>query len=330
MSTPEPESPPSCWVLTEGMVGMDVQARGLAEALGLDPRVMRVALRRPWRWLPPLLVPNPLQFVAAESRPAGPPWPGVLISCGRKSVAPAMTMKRLAGAATFAIHIQDPGVTPARFDLVVAPSHDGLKGLNVIETLGSLGRVTPERLAEAKARFLGRFGHLPQPRVAVLIGGASRAFELTEEIARRLVRDLVSLARRHGAGLMVTGSRRTGPGIMELVREGLRHVPAEIWNGKGDNPYLGMLALSDHVIVTGESVNLVSEAAATGRPVHVVPLKGGSARFDRFHRAMERAGITRPFDGRLDRWSYEPLQETRRVAEDIGRRWRARRAGLPG
>ena len=320
MSDPKPDAAPSCWVLTEGMAGMEAQARGLAEAMGLEPRVLRVELTRPWRWLPPRLVPDPLRFVAAEGRPAGPPWPDMLISCGRKSVAPAMTMRRLAGAATFAVHIQNPGVDPARFDLVVAPSHDDLEGLNVISTLGSLGRVTPERLAEAGPRFLSRFGHLPQPRVAVLVGGDSRAFELTEDIARRLVRDLVSLTRRHGAGLMVTGSRRTGPGIMELVREGLRHAPAEVWNGEGDNPYFGMLALCDHVIVTGESVNLVSEAAATGRPVHVVPLKGGSARFDRFHRAMERAGITRPFDGRLDRWSYQPLQETRRVAEDISRR----------
>src|SRR3546814_3642619 len=34
------------------------------------------------------------------------------------------------------------------------------------------------------------------------------------------------------------------------------------------NPNFGILGLADHVIVTGDSVNMVSEAASTGKPVH--------------------------------------------------------------
>jgi hypothetical protein len=88
---------------------------------------------------------------------------------------------------------------------------------------------------------------------------------------------------------------------------------AFIWDGSGDNPYFAMLGLADAIIVTADSVNMVSEAAATGKPVHVVPLDGGSAKFTRFHRAMAEAGITRPFRGAIESWSYRPPDEAGRA-----------------
>ncbi len=291
--------------------------------MGLEPEVKRVELAKPWSWLPPKFVAQPLRALSPNSDALDPPWPALLISSGRKSVAPAMAIRRGAAGATYALQIQNPAVDAVNFDLVVAPAHDGVKGHNVVETVGALGRVTPERLAESANRFEAQFQHLPRPRLAVLIGGNNRAYKLTDAIARRMIRDLASVARQDGAGLMITASRRTGSNVMALLRQGLANVPAEIWDGDGENPYFGMLALADHVIVTGDSVNMISEAASTGHPVHVVHLEGGSAKFDRFHQAMKKAGITRPFAGRLYHWSYEPLQEARRVAQEVRRRWPA-------
>jgi uncharacterized protein len=71
-------------------------------------------------------------------------------------------------------------------------------------------------------------------------------------------------------------------------------------------------------------VSMVSEAAATGKPVHVVDLEGGSAKFARFHQAMREAGITRPFTGVIERWSYEPPDDTARAAAEIRRRLASR------
>ncbi len=56
--------------------------------------------------------------------------------------------------------------------------------------------------------------------------------------------------------------------------------------------------------MTADSVSMISEAAATGKPVHILDLDGGSAKFARFHAAMQDAGITRPFTGRIEVWSY--------------------------
>src|SRR3546814_9903310 len=119
---------------------------------------------------------------------------------------------------------------------------------------------------------------------------------------------------------MSTPSRRTGRRNEEILRRGRAGLPAEIWDGDGENPYFGILALADHVVVTGDSVNMVSAAASTGTPVHVVHLQGSSAKFTRFHEALVSAGIPRPFTGTLEAWSYAPLDETSRVAGETRRR----------
>ena len=108
------------------------------------------------------------------------------------------------------------------------------------------------------------------------------------------------------------------------LRAALAGLPAEIWDGTGDNPYFGYLGLADAVIVTSDSVNMVTEAAATGKPVHVVDLEGGSAKFAAFHAVMREAGVVRPFAGRIEHWDHPPLLETGRVAAMVWERYRAR------
>ena len=122
--------------------------------------------------------------------------------------------------------------------------------------------------------------------------------------------------------LLVTPSRRTDPAGLAILRRTLEGLPAEIWDGRGDNPYLAYLGLADAFVVTCDSVNMVCEAAATGKPVHVADLPGGSEKFRRFHRAIRDAGITRPFAGEIGDWSYPPLNETARVAREVRRRLR--------
>src|SRR5260370_40738314 len=65
-------------------------------------------------------------------------------------------------------------------------------------------------------------------------------------------------------------------------------------------------------MVTADSVSMISEAAATGNPVHILDLDGGNAKFARFHAAMQAAGITRPFSGRIESWCYPIPDDTAR------------------
>lgn len=308
-----------CWVVSDGTPGMENQALGIAQALGLAPEIKRIAPRFPWRFLPPPLWLWPLRATTGDA--LEPPWPDILIATGRPTIAPALAIKARNAGRTFAIQIQNPGLLRPRFDVVVAPLHDRIAGDNVIATRGSLHGITPERLAEAARRFAPRLAHLKRPIVAVLVGGDNKVYRLTPDLTRRLCGELRMLAEKFGAGLAVTPSRRTGAANEAILREMLKPLGAEVWDGTGENPYLGYLALADAVVVTGDSVNMVSEACATGQPVYVFDLEGGSAKFRRFHALLRASGLTRPFEGTLASWRSEPPDDTRRAAEAIKARY---------
>src|SRR5690606_23444178 len=107
----------------------------------------------------------------------------------------------------------------------------------------------------------------------------------------------------------VTPSRRTGAANVARLRAGFAGAAAVVWDLVGENPYFGFLGQADHVIVSPDSISMVSEACATGRPVHVLPLAGGTAKFHRFHAGMRAAGYTRPLGERLETWTYPPLDD---------------------
>ena len=94
------------------------------------------------------------------------------------------------------------------------------------------------------------------------------------------------------------------------MKERLAEVPYFLWEGEGENPYFGLLGLADFIVATPDSVNMISEAASTGKPVYVAPLPGGSPKFDRFHRMMQDEGLVRVFEGRLAPYEYKPLDDT--------------------
>ncbi len=319
----------TCWTLTEGHAGMEVQTRALAQALGFDAVVKRAPAPSALGWLPARLWPLPLTIANARGAGLNPPWPDVLITCGRRSVPLALAIRRAsrrAGRGTFTIHIQNPRVPLALFDAVVAPSHDGIAGPNVVTCLGSIHGLTAPRLVAEAAASGTRFAQLPRPLVTVLVGGANRAYGIGGREIAQLADNLAALAERQGCGLAVVPSRRTGAVNVDILRARLAGTDAYIWDGVEGNPYLALIGLADALVVTCDSVNMVCEAAASEKPVYVMMYPGTSARFDAFHHAMRTRGHARAFDGTIDfNWKPEPLREIYAVAAELAPRIRAAR-----
>lgn len=340
------EKKPVLWIVTEGLTGTENQCLAVAQALKIEPVVKRIDLRQPWKFLSPWLG---FERAGTFSPRLEGPWPDILIASGRKAIAASRYVKKQSGGKTFTVHLQDPRINPRHFDLVAVPAHDPARGENVIVTDGAPNLVTAEKLGEAKQKFAALFSPLPSPRVAVLIGGNSKAHRMTPDIILKLCEHLNGL----NAGLMVTASRRTGDKNLNLLKQSLNlplpvgrgqgggcpgldlNIKTEhphpnpppigggdafLWNGTGDNPYFGMLAWADHILVTEDSVSMVSDAGTTGKPVQIIALDGGKARLGRFHEHMRARGVTRPFDGKLESWTYPRLNDAENVAAAISGR----------
>lgn len=298
------------WAVSDGRAGNVAMAMGLAERVAAltESRVLQrdLAVNGAKAWLAARLPWLPSQLQMATY-----PHPALVIGAGRR-VAPAVASMRTTGAKV--VQILDPKMDLKRFDLVVAPEHDGLTAPNTLATLGSVHRVSTQRLASAKAAWAETFDGLNRPLISVLIGGSTRRTPMTKAMASELALALRALADR-GAGLAITTSRRTPEAHAKMIAAAVPE--AMFWDGQGENPYFGMLACADAMIVTDDSVNMASEAAATGKPLAIYPLLRERGKIARFHERLIAVGRAQWFDGLIPESQAGPLDETGRAAQRV-------------
>jgi len=320
----------SGWVVTDGKVGNEVQTRGVFDALGLDYHIKRVDPVGIWRALSPWGPVNPAERFGTDASQFRSPWPDFAIAVGRLTTPYIRRLKRAAGRSTYTIILQDPKVGAEAADLFWVPDHDARRGPNVVTTPTAPHSFTTRRIAELRRSMPVEIAALPAPRVAVSLGGPNGDYRYTPAVLAHLASALRSLVAL-GAGLMITPSRRTPAEIGAFVRHATEGAHCWFWDGEGENPYPGFLAHADAFIAPADSVNMVGEPCATGKPVYVFEPEGGSPKFARFHDALRRRGATRPLPERFERleaWSYTPLNSAETIAAEIARRWIKRRQML--
>ncbi|MGI9524070.1 MAG: mitochondrial fission ELM1 family protein, partial [Hyphomicrobiaceae bacterium] len=275
------------WLITDGKAGMVAQVQGVAEALGLDYCFKTVNPTGLLKWMSPWgPVGRHVRF-GEQGAEFGPPWPEIAIATGRVSIPYVRALKAQAGSSCFTVVLQDPKTGPSTADLIWVPEHDRRRGANVITTLTAPHGFSSERLELRRQVIPDAISKLPKPRVAVILGGKNSVYKFEEQDDLNLQSALQSIALQ-GVGFMVTTSRRTHKRLENAVRMAIEAAPHIFWSGTGDNPYVDFLAHADWLIVTADSVNMTSEACATGRPVYVFEPEGGSAKFTRFHEALRR------------------------------------------
>lgn len=290
------------WVLEDPRAGTAAQALGIAERLGAPFR--RVPLRfgplarLPWPW--------PTLAGLADRSEFAPPWPSLVISAGRRS-APISRWLRRRGART--VHAMRPGFGARDFDLLALGAHDHPPPApNVLVIQGAAHRLTPRALASAPATFPD-FAALPRPIVTLLLGGPVRGEGMEPAVGTRIAQQAAAL----GASLLVTASRRTGAAATGAVAEALKDFPHVLypWGGSGANPYLAMLAMADLLVVTGDSISMLSEALMTEAPILVADPGGLGPR----HQAMTGSLIAAGLAARLG----DPLPPPRAVRDETAR-----------
>lgn len=315
------------WVLEDPRAGTAAQAIGIAERLGMPFRRLKMT----WTWKTHVagFAPNgSLMGVTPDFATDLPPdeTPTLVISAGRRSAPVALWLKARFGCKL--VHCMSQGMTRlfnrTTFDLLVIPAHDRpVAAPNVMPILGGTHRVSPMILAQAESAWQERLGHLPHPRVALIVGGRVRSVGMPPQMALQLGREVALLALGMGGSVMATTSRRTGKPASDALAQGLGPVLHVLyrWGEPDENPYLGYLATADAIVVTADSVSMISEACATEAPVFVALPELARPRHRMLIETLVQAGQVRPFTQTLSRWDREPLDESGRVADEIHRRF---------
>jgi mitochondrial fission protein ELM1 len=299
---------PEIWVLCDDRMGNTSQALGVAEALDL-PFVVKKITYTKHSGLPNALRCNLSGVDEKRSDPLTAPWPDLVIAAGRRLAPVARYIKRKSRGKAKLAHIMWPGFPTFGFDLIAVPQHDRVRPRKrVLRTVGAPHRITPEILMREGKMWQKTLHHIPTPYIALLLGGNSKEGEFTVTHARQLGQMATAFAKEHGASLLITSSRRTGVEVQTALLSAIKvpyhfHDPNKV--GKL-NPYIAYLALSDYIIVTGDSTSMCSEACASGKPVFIYSPEGvASAKHKRFHSQLFEGGYARPFLAHADGTPFE-------------------------
>ena len=263
------------WVLAGDKPGDNAQSLSLAAALGWPTEVkqLRYGSRGPSPFPPFGEVRFPLDVAA--SSPLEPPWPELVIGCGRRSVGVACEIRRRAGAGTRLVQLGRPRADLALFDLVVTtPQYRLPERANVLHLALPMHRFDRDAATRAAAEWEPAFAALPLPRIALLVGGTAKPFVFDAAAARRLAAQVNALVRGETGSLLVSPSRRTPAAAAQVLSRAIE-VPAYVhhWSAEASaNPYLAYLALADAFVVTGDSASMLTEACSTGRRVWIAEL----------------------------------------------------------
>ncbi len=305
-----------CWLLTEGAHGMISQVEGLASAMNATFDHKTVKLKNIFKLIPPKFSPKSKSiFNFNELTKSVNLLPDYLISCGRKSVIPNIVLKsyfkNFYNHNIKNIHIQDPKISSDNFDYIIVPEHDNpVEGNNIIRSIGALHYVTEKEVENSN--------HQKKLVVTIVLGGPNKYYLFSENEIEKFIFKITQ-AKNNITKINIIGSRRTPFQLFENIKKKFN---TNIFNYdfslKKEN-YLKLMSEASHIVVTSDSISMISEAAITGKPIYVVELtkSKNDYRFQRFINLFEKLGIIRKLDQTLDNWTYEKLYETKRIANLI-------------
>jgi mitochondrial fission protein ELM1 len=321
-------------ILSDGRTGHENQSRGVAAALGFpDPEVITLQKAYPQRWLKwlpvSLLYSNwgVAQEAARHSH--------LLMATGSGPTRASAKLKENFPH-LFNVALLRPTVPFAAFDVVSCPLHDGAGNApNLVTTLGNTNLITSEKLAQEGQRWAKRLSSVRGFKVAVLVGGPSGHGGIAEREVGPFFQSLIAtLKAQHseGAGLLITTSRRTTPGMLAAIQAELQAggLPFHLWHPADpqnrDNPYFAYLHHAHAVLVSADSTSMVSEACTSGKPVYVWGERAGlPSKFQQLYTTLINQGRLVWWDGQFSlRAPAAPLLDTQVVAGFIRAKWQKR------
>lgn len=308
--------PPRVWLVIGDKLGDNAQVEVLAAALPWPVEVRRLRFLEQYQLGKPRFKASLYHVDRDKSDPLAAPWPDLVLTIGRRPSMAALWIKEQSGGRTKLVIVGRPRRHMDRFDLIIGTSLYRLPDSPRIVRLGlPLMRIDHARIDAAREVWRERLAPLPRPLTAVLIGGATKPFAFDADVAATLLDGLQDMQRRDGGSLYLTTSRRTGAAVNDALAANL---PAggQLFRWRADatdNPYLGLLALADRFVVTGDSISMMVEVARLGRPLAIFPLP-----VRRSFRDGIVAGLAERLQGSADGAGGGPLRWLGDALGDLG------------
>lgn len=261
------------WALLGHRTGDNNQVLRVARELGVPFRAVELRYNA-LAHLPTRLGGASLASLESESREMiRPPWPELVLGIGSRSVPVALAIREASGGKAKLVRLGNPRLDPGNFDLVVTTDQYRVPDApNVVRLPVGISTAPQVEPTERESDWLARF---PRPRRLLLLGGETFMWRLHSQSVAAAAR---AIARKPGGSVIAVRSRRTGSDVLREVGAVLAGPDTALVRGSFPR-YPVLLAAADEIYVTADSVAMVSDAVATGKPIGLVlPKKTASGR----------------------------------------------------
>jgi mitochondrial fission protein ELM1 len=256
------------WVLLGPHKGDNHQVLALAESLGVPYRTIEMR----YRWF--AHVPAALRWATlfqlepGSRREIAPPWPSLVLGIGQRSAPVARYIQRASGGRSKIVRLGDPMVSHRLFDLVITTGQYAVRDAdNVIRVPITITNQDEVRADKIEERWLQSFA---RPRRLIVIGGRTSLWKFGTDVVTAAARTLQQKAALDGGSVIAVTSPRTSSALISAAQAALGREAVVT----GPFPRYGtLLDAADEIHVTGDSVSMLSDAVASGKPVGLIPLE---------------------------------------------------------
>ena len=265
----------NCWILSDNLIGHEKQSISLAEKININYKIIKTKKLN-------FFERNLIDFFNLKKTSFfKEPWPKYIISCGKNTAYYSKLIKKKTDQRIFSIFIQKPPINIKNFDVVVVPKHDNCKGENIIETNGSLTKINLKYINNIKK---SKKNNLSKKKfITVLIGGNSRHHKITKKILEKIVDKLNQIQNIYKINVLMLFSRRTESNDVLFLKKNLSHTNFTFIEPNSNKiSYLDAIAFAKAIIVTSDSVSMVTEACSSGKPVYIIDIPTKSKKFSLF------------------------------------------------
>ena len=287
------------WVISDGTKGMENQSLALAKLLNINFELVKYNppyFLKKFPLIRKLFISSVKDHLLKNKSP-----PSFIITTGKRMAGVSIALKFILKDKVKNIHIQNPKLPFEYFDLLLIPEHDNITAKNVIQTKGALTFFNFNELNKFQEREINLIKRSKKNLVLLMIGGNSKGYKPKNFDYYHLSMKVLEATKNLNCKLLVLLSRRTPLKAAKILNYSfIKHDENfQIVTSTEQNPYPEILQIADYIIVTSDSVNMVSETATLPIPLFVSKFSKETGKISNFLNNLEDLGILKKFEGQL-------------------------------
>ena len=296
------------WVISDGTKGMENQSLALAKLLNINFELVKYNppyFLKKFPLIRKLFISSVKDHLLKNKSP-----PSFIITTGKRMAGVSIALKFILKDRVKNIHIQNPKLPFEYFDLLLIPEHDNITAKNVIQTKGALTFFNFNELNKFQEREINLIKRSKKNLVLLMIGGNSKRYKPKNFDYYHLSMKVLEATKNLNCKLLVLLSRRTPLKAAKILNYSfIKHDENfQIVTSTEQNPYPEILQIADYIIVTSDSVNMVSETATLPIPLFVSKFSKETGKISNFLKNLEDLGILKKFEGQLFHYHKNTLK----------------------